>query len=303
MPYLPLSRASRAARTSASEKTLGRLHAPAGEHLVGVVAVVVVVVAAARIMVMVVVAVLMLVVVMMVAVLMLVVVMMVAMLVLVVVVMMAMLVLVMVVLLHLVEEGVALLHGLQDLRAGELIQGVVTMTALGFFSLSSATAAESFSAEMESVRERTMVPAVSTWFVVELAEVLHIHLTLAGVGHGDHVAKLNVVGDDLLHGCLHIAELAHAGGLDEDAVGGIVVDDLSRAFPKSPTRLQQMQPEFISVIWMPASWEEAAVDADFTKLILNEHNFLACIGFLDHLLDESGFASTQETGVNVNFRP
>ena len=98
---------------------LGRLHTPAGEHLVGVVAVVVMVMVVAAAFVVVMVAVLVMVVVVMAAVLVLVMV--------VIVVaaarILVMVMVVMVVLLHLVEEGVALLHGLQDLRAGELIPG------------------------------------------------------------------------------------------------------------------------------------------------------------------------------------
>ena len=104
------------------------------------------------------------------------------------------------------------------------------------------------------------------------------------------------------HSGLHVAELAHAGGLDEDAVGGIVADDLLQRLSKVAHQAAADAAGVHLGDLDSGLLEEAAVDADFTKLILNEHNFLACIGFLDHLLDESGLASTQETGVNVNFR-
>ena len=62
--------------------------------------------------------------------------------------------------------------------------------------------------------------------VVELAEVLHIHLDLAGVHHGYGVAQGDLSVHDLLHRADDVGQLAHAGGLDEDAVGVIFRDDL-----------------------------------------------------------------------------
>ena len=57
--------------------------------------------------------------------------------------------------------------------------------------------------------------------VVELAEVLHIDLHLGGVCHGDEAVELHL--GNVLYGVFHrhdhVAELAHAGGLNEDAVG------------------------------------------------------------------------------------
>ena len=57
--------------------------------------------------------------------------------------------------------------------------------------------------------------------VVELTEVLHIDLHLGGVCHGDEAVELHL--GNVLYGVFHrhdhVAELAHAGGLNEDAVG------------------------------------------------------------------------------------
>ena len=47
--------------------------------------------------------------------------------------------------------------------------------------------------------------------------------------------------------------------------------------------------------------QEAAVNADLAEFILNQNDLLALVGFPDHLLDQSGFAGAQETGINVNF--
>ena len=56
------------------------------------------------------------------------------------------------------------------------------------------------------------------------------------------------------------------------------------AVPKSPTRVQQMQPEFISVIWMPASFKKPpsmpispnsfSISTRFSPLYASEISFL-----------------------------
>ena len=58
-----------------------------------------------------------------------------------------------------------LLHGGEDGLPVQLVPGVVRMAASGFFSRSMITAASSYSWESFWVRERTMVPADSTWLL------------------------------------------------------------------------------------------------------------------------------------------
>ena len=54
-----------------------------------------------------------------------------------------------------------------------------------------------------------------------------------------------------------------------------------RAVRKSPTREQQMQPAFSSLIWMPAFLQKAAVNADLAELVLDQNDLLACKGLFD----------------------
>ena len=63
------------------------------------------------------------------------------------------------------RQGIALLHRAQQLCAGELVPGVVTMGASGFFSRRRATAASSFSLSIFWVRLRMTAPAYWIWLV------------------------------------------------------------------------------------------------------------------------------------------
>lgn len=234
---------------------LRRLDAPALEDLVGVVAVMMVMMAAVVLVVvlimvvmivmmaamMVLLVVIMIVMVMAVMLILVIVVMMVAarMLVLVILVgivmMMVMMVLFLVVLLglgaadhvsQLFGERVLLLHGLEDLCAGELVprrrdddgvQIVLAQQGHGGGQLLLGDGAGA--AENDGGGGLNLVR-------VEFTEILQIDLALRGICHGDEAAERDALVRNALYSTDDVAELADTGRLDEDAVGMIVGDDL-----------------------------------------------------------------------------
>ena len=139
--------------------------------------------------------------------------------------------------------------------------------------------------------------------VIELAEVLHIDLHLAGVGHGDEAVELHVrhVLDGVLHRHDHIAELAHAGGLDEDAVRlELLVHFLQRLVEIAHQRAADAAGGHLTDLHA-AVLQKAAVDGDLAELVFDQHQLFTLIGFGQQLLDQRGFAGTQKAGNNVNF--
>ena len=138
--------------------------------------------------------------------------------------------------------------------------------------------------------------------VVEFAEVLHIDLDLARVHHGYGVAQGHFIIHDLLHRADDIGQLAHAGGLDEDPVGVVLLDDAIQrlaevahqgAADAAGVHLGDLNARVL---------QKAAVNADFTEFILNQHDLLTLVGLGNQLLDQGSLAGSQEAGVNVNFR-
>ncbi len=138
--------------------------------------------------------------------------------------------------------------------------------------------------------------------VVELAKVLHINLDLTGIGNGNGVADLHVVPRHLLDSRHHIGQLAHAAGFNDDPVRVELVNDLLQCLAEvahqgaanaAGVHLGDVDARIL---------QEAAVNADLTEFILNEHQLLALVALLDHFLDKGGLAGSQEAGVNVNFR-
>ena len=139
--------------------------------------------------------------------------------------------------------------------------------------------------------------------VIELAEVLHIHLHLAGVGHGDKGVQPHI--RNIRHGVLHrhddVAELAHAGGLDEDAVRLELLLYLPQGLAEVAHQgaADAARGHFGDLD--TGVLQKAAVDADLAELVFDQHQLLALICLLHHLLDEGGLTCAQETGHDVNF--
>ena len=137
--------------------------------------------------------------------------------------------------------------------------------------------------------------------VVELAKILGVDLDLACVYHGHGIAQGHVRPGDLVHGTDHIGELTHAGGLNDDPVRVVLRDHL---FQRLAEVAHQRAADAAGIHFRNIDariLEEAAVNADLTEFIFDQHQLLALIPLLDHFLDEGGFTGTQEAGVDVYF--
>ena len=137
--------------------------------------------------------------------------------------------------------------------------------------------------------------------VVELAKVLHINLNLAGIGNSDLIAQHHISTGHLLHSRYNIAELANTGGFDNDSLGSILSNHLFQGLAKI-THKAAANAAGIHLRDVDAGiLQETAINTDLAKFIFDQHQFLTGIGLLDHLLDQRGLTSAQETGININF--
>ena len=134
--------------------------------------------------------------------------------------------------LQLLFKGILVLHRLENLCAGELIPrggndgGVLVVLAqqsnAGFklFGLDTVRAAQN-----DGVCVLDLV-------VIELAEVLHVHFALVCIGNGGEAIQRNVFHVQVLHGTDHIAQLAYAGRLDQNAVRVVGLQHLTQCLAK-----------------------------------------------------------------------
>ena len=137
--------------------------------------------------------------------------------------------------------------------------------------------------------------------VVELAKVLHIHLDLACIRHSNGKAQHHIGRGDLLHGRHDVGQLTHAGGLDDDPVGVEFLDNLLQGLAEITYQATANTAGVHFGDVDAGILQEAAVNADFAEFVLNQHQLLTGISFLNHLFNQSGFACAQEAAVNIDF--
>ena len=132
----------------------------------------------------------------------------------------------------------------------------------------------------------------------ELAEVACVHFRLSRIHDGHFRADLRLI--DALNRRGHIRELADAGRLDQNAVRGILVDDLlqglgkvthQRAADAARVHLGDLNARIL---------QEAAVDGDVAELVFNQNQLFPPIGLLDQFADQGRFPCAEKAGKNVN---
>ena len=138
--------------------------------------------------------------------------------------------------------------------------------------------------------------------VVELTEVLHIHFDLVHVGHRDKAVQLDGQGFGYaFHGAGHVGQLAHAGGLDEDAVGMVGFHHLLEGFPEVAHQ-RAADAARVQLVDLNARFpHETAVNADLAKFVFDQDDALPGEALLNQFFDERGLACAQKAGKNINF--
>ena len=138
--------------------------------------------------------------------------------------------------------------------------------------------------------------------IIELTEVLHIHLDLVHIGHGDKAVQQHRQGlGHALDRTGDIAQLADAGRLDEDAVGVVGLNDLFQRLAEIADQTAADAAGVQLVDLNTGLAHKAAVNADLAEFVLDQDDLLTGEGLLDELFDKGGLAGAEEAGENVDF--
>ena len=220
----------------------------------------------------------------------------------------AMLVVVMVVMfmlflksLYRILKSVLVLHGRKNILAVKAIPGschdnsAFVMLAKKIYTL--ADLLISCALCMRKHDRRSVLDLV----VIELAKVLHIHLTLVYVGNRSEAIKRCAM---LLRGLSranNVGKLAYARGLNDDSVGIVLLKNLYKRLGKITNQRATDATRIHLGNLNSRISKEATVDTDLTKLILDKNNLLACICFLNKLLNQRGLTCAKEAGKYIYF--
>ena len=204
--------------------------------------------------------------------------------------------------LQLLFKGILVLHRLENLCAGELIPrggndgGVLVVLAqqsdAGFklFGLDTVRAAQN-----DGVCVLDLV-------VIELAEVLHVHFALVCIGNGGEAVQRNVFHVQVLHGTDHIAQLAYAGRLDQNAVRVVGLQHLTQRLAEVAHKAAADAALAHLGDFNAGVLQKAAVNGNLAELVFDEDELFALKSFGDQLADQRGFACAEEAGKNIDFR-
>ncbi len=204
--------------------------------------------------------------------------------------------------LHVGSQRVLALHRLDQLRTGELRPGSGDQCSLGIMLSDQLHSGVQLCLRYGIRAGQDDGGSGFDLIVVELAKVLHIHLHLTRIGNSHSMTQDHILIGHLFHSGDHVRQLAHAGGLDNDTVRRILADDLGQCLAKiaNQTAANAAGVHFRDVD--TGILQETAVNTDLTEFIFDQHQLFTGVGFLDHLLDQRGFASAEEAGVNIDLR-
>ena len=138
----------------------------------------------------------------------------------------------------------------------------------------------------------------------EFSKVFEIHFALSGVHNGGAAGEMNfaVLLFLLLHHAADVGQLAHAAGLDDQAVGMIFFNQLAdglgeiarqRAADAAGVQLGNLNAAIL---------HEAAVNADLAVFVFQQDALLARERFLQQLFNQRRFSRAQEAGNDGNLR-
>ena len=135
----------------------------------------------------------------------------------------------------------------------------------------------------------------------EFAEVLEIHLGLERIDDRDERVERHIQ-MRVLHGRDHVGQLAHAGRLDQDAVGRVLVDHIVQRLAEVAHQRAADAARVHLVDDNAGILEEAAVNADLAELVLDQHDLFALEGVRQQALDQRSLARAEKARNNINFR-
>ena len=138
--------------------------------------------------------------------------------------------------------------------------------------------------------------------IIELTEILHVNTAFTSICDGCEAVQLYSFVFHLLHRTDDIAELAHTRRLDKNTVGVQFIQHLLQSLGEiahqaaadaSGIHLRNLDTGFL---------HKGAVNTDFAKLVLDQHQLFAAVCLFNQFLYQGGFTGTQEAGEYINFR-
>ena len=138
--------------------------------------------------------------------------------------------------------------------------------------------------------------------VKELTEVLHVHLAFLGINNSCIAVQFDVnLILNTLYSFDNVRKFTNSGWLDEDSVRVVFGNN----FFQGSTEISYQRAADTSGVHLTdlnsCLFQEAAVNTDLTKLVLDQHDLLTLKSVFQKFFNQSCFSGAKETGDNINF--
>ena len=199
------------------------------------------------------------------------------------------------------SQGIATLHGGQQLFAVQFVPGGGYNSRGGvLFPQQRHTGIQLFLLHAGGTAEDDGT-GVFHLVIEKLAEILHIHFSLGGIHHGGKAVQDDLLDAEILHGADDVAELSNTGRFDEDTVGVIGFQHLAQRLTEIADKAAADAAAVHFGNIDAGLLQKAAVNANLAEFIFDKDDLLAGIGLGDQLFDKGGFARPEKAGENINF--
>ena len=144
--------------------------------------------------------------------------------------------------------------------------------------------------------------SVGNLVVIELAKVLHIHLTLVNVCNGSEAVENRIGGIYRLNSLNNVRELSNSARLDYNSVGVELVKHLGKCLGEIANKRTANATGVHLSNLDTCILKEASVNTDFAKLVFDKNELFTVVCLFDKFLYKCGFSGSEETGENIYFR-
>ena len=185
---------------------------------------------------------------------------------------------------HCSIESILVLHSLKNILSVKLIPRCRNYNSLGVMLSDKLHCGINLLVLCVISVRKNDAGCISDLIVVELTEVLHIHLALVSIGNGSKAIELGILSLYRLNRLNNVGELSYSAGLNNHSIGMELLEHLreslreisnERAADTTRVHLGDLDTRVL---------KKATVNTDLAKLILNKNDLLSTIRFLNKLL-------------------
>ena len=193
-----------------------------------------------------------------------------------------------------VLEGVLLLH------SGKNILAVKLVPRSGYDSRGSVVLSDKLNGCLDLLRlgkvgmRKNDGGSIGNLVVIELAKILHIHLTLINVCNGGEAIELGIFSFHRLNSLDNVGKLTYSAGLDDNAVGVELVKHLNKRLGEITDERAADAAGIHLCNFDTGILKEASVNTDLTEFVFYKHKLLGAVCLFDKLLYKSGLTCSEE---------